>query len=91
MADDLDPLKSSNIPISHRVAPLPAKKLRGSGRPPVLTDAEEAALVNLILKHWGGNLSLNLVQLGVYVMRLLEQRSWRQSRQTTSIPSPYGS
>ena len=82
-ADDLDPVKPSNSPIYHRVAPLPAKKLRGSGRPPVLTKAEEAGLVNLILKHWAGNLSLNRVQLGVYVMRLLEGRkfpgdaSWR--------------
>ena len=75
-ADDLDPLKPSNSPISHRVAPLPAKKLRGSGRPPVLTEAEEAGLVNLILKHWAGNLSLNRVQLGVYVMRLLEGRKF---------------
>ena len=83
-ADDLDPPPLPPAVTGDRVGRLPPKKMRKAGAPTALSEAEELALVQMILKHWRRGLSLNRVQIGVYVMRLVKDRkfkaadSWKQ-------------
>ena len=89
-ADDLDPPPEKlPSPGGGRLAPMAAKKLRAAGRPTVLSEAEETALVQLLLKYWRRGFSMNQTQVGVHVMRLLGTREYpgKESWQRNGKPS----